>query len=170
MTDARLLTPDVLAAIAARAETATPGPWYHCVSGEFDYQWIVEPPHGETALDSICVVAKSGAPNAMEDAAFIAHARQDIPALLAHASALAADRDALAAENARLRGERRVMHDVLLTLVSHIHMRAHPSNRTKWVCPYCKGTHKSLTALEEGEGHTENCPYAAARALLEGGA
>lgn len=87
----------------------------------------------------------------------------DIPALLAHA-------DALAAENARLRGERRVMHDVLLTLVSHIHMRAHPSNRTKWVCPYCKGTHKSLTALEEGEGHTENCPYAAARALLEGGA
>lgn len=86
------------------------------------------------------------------------------------ARALLDHSDALAAENARLRGERRVMHDVLLTLVSHIHMRAHPSNRTKWVCPYCKGTHKSLTALEEGEGHTENCPYAAARALLEGGA
>ena len=87
----------------------------------------------------------------------------DIPALLVHIRA----QDAA---NARLREERRVMHDVLLTLVSHIHMRAHPSNRTKWVCPYCKGTHKSLTALEEGEGHTENCPYAAARALLEGGA
>ena len=76
--------------------------------------------------------------------------------------------DALAAENVRLREERRALHDALLTLVSHIHMRAHPSNRTKWVCPYCKGTHKSLTALEEGEGHTESCPYAAARRVLDG--
>ena len=87
---------------------------------------------------------------------------REVPRLLAHA-------DALAAEVARLRGDRRAMHDALLTLVSHIHMRAHPSNRMKWVCPYCKGTHKSLTALEEGEGHTESCPYAAARRALEGG-
>jgi len=64
--------------------------------------------------------------------------------------------------------ERRVLHDALLTLVSHIHMRAHPSNRAKWICPYCKGTHSSLTALEEGEGHMENFPYAAAQQVLKG--
>jgi hypothetical protein len=151
------LTDDELAAIRARAEAATPGRWNRPYDALIDMQLEARLVVGNVAGYEIAICENRA------DAEFIAHARADIPALLAHA-------DALAAENARLRGERRVMHDVLLTLVSHIHMRAHPSNRTKWVCPYCKGTHKSLTALEEGEGHTENCPYAAARALLEGGA
>lgn len=93
MTDDRL-TDDELAAMAARAEAATPGPWTFEENSE-----LIHPegmPHavvGSVWCDGIC--------NCYADIRFIAAARADIPALLAHIRAqdaeLARLRDALAA-------------------------------------------------------------------------
>jgi len=76
MTDDRL-TDDELAAMAARAEAATPGPWTFEENSE-----LIHPegmPHavvGSVWCDGIC--------NCYADIRFIAAARADIPALLAH--------------------------------------------------------------------------------------
>jgi hypothetical protein len=67
--------------IKARAEAATPGPW---TDGERDQgYWVCQP--GE---DGDVVVGDHYKPDA-PDAAFIAHARQDIPDLLRVAEAAA---------------------------------------------------------------------------------
>lgn len=89
--------PDV-AAIEARAAAATPGPW------ATDYV------QGERAIISgggprPLVVPWSHADALMhDDAAFIAHAREDVPALLAHITALRAQHAADVA--AAVAGER----------------------------------------------------------------
>lgn len=78
------LTDDQIAVIRARHEAATPGPWRFCYYGfNADYR------DGD-------VRANCQPPNIVSDASerdgvFIAHARQDIPALLAHAAALEAE-------------------------------------------------------------------------------
>jgi hypothetical protein len=72
-----------LEAIRARAEAATPGPWE--ASSAPDY------PQGNTLGWDVmaaprCVVA--GAPLPQNDAAFIAHSREDVPKLLAEVERL----------------------------------------------------------------------------------
>ena len=64
-----------LDAIEARAEAATPGPWRQTASRR-GYRDVLQTP--DTYADRM--IAK-GCPNA--DAAFIAHARTDVPALVA---------------------------------------------------------------------------------------
>lgn len=90
-----------LAAIQARCEAATPGPWTPAPSKSADYQYRYDIAiaagariPGET-LGMIGEVwalrTAKGAPDAAiaeADAAFIAHARTDIPALLSHLAAL----------------------------------------------------------------------------------
>ncbi|MEV7840246.1 hypothetical protein AB0O77_23910 [Streptomyces albidoflavus] len=80
------LSPEYLAWIAARAEAATAGPW--CTDGAEIYQgdeyvsyafWV-----GETCR-------ADEADGGLLDAAFIAHARTDIPALLAEVERLRAE-------------------------------------------------------------------------------
>ena len=75
-----------LDAIEARAEAATPGPWRQTASRR-GYRDVLQTP--DTYADRM--IAK-GCPNA--DAAFIAHARTDIPALV---SELRAAREVVAA-------------------------------------------------------------------------
>jgi hypothetical protein len=62
------MTPEQLAAIKARADAATPGPWESATTGVWsDIEgdlWVADTSHDY-------------------DAAFIAHAREDVPALLA---------------------------------------------------------------------------------------
>jgi hypothetical protein len=82
------MTDDELRAIEARVEAATPGEWVTLERGGSYFGWDVEP-------------VPSGLRGQFEheaDAAFIAHARQDVSALLATIAALRA-------ENAALRGE-----------------------------------------------------------------
>jgi len=83
------MTPERLAEIKARSEAATPGPWRH---GEADGTGkVAEPFHGGsiTAGATCCIVfghTIHGAPfGVLEevDAEFIAHARADVPALVA---------------------------------------------------------------------------------------
>jgi len=100
------LTEERLAAIAARADAATPGPWArttmcHCDDPDDCYDhWDVsvpvagyDPPSGRVSR------ARSVAGNIHghreADAIFIAHAREDIPALLAEIERLRAERDDL---------------------------------------------------------------------------
>lgn len=70
-----------LAEIRARAEAATPGPWEH----EYDERdaWRV---FGNPAM--LTTVLTPGIPPRYSDAAFIAHAREDIPFLLAEVERL----------------------------------------------------------------------------------
>ena len=80
---------DVLNAIRARADAATPGPWEAVISEAFEYRWVVTPDEQEP-LETVCDVGAPASPRAKEDAEFIANARADIPALLAHIDALEA--------------------------------------------------------------------------------
>jgi hypothetical protein len=85
-----LLSSADLEAIQARADAATQGPW-HGAHDEFgcvhigDYGWVCAGPNAP-AYD---VDSEQG----HADAEFIAHARQDIPALLTYIAELEAGRD-----------------------------------------------------------------------------
>jgi hypothetical protein len=91
------MTPERLAEIAARAEAATPGPW--CTDAWEIYQgteyepglsmWIGETCRGTTTLEQD-----------RADAAFVAAARSDVPALLAEVACLRARVAELRAERA----------------------------------------------------------------------
>ena len=85
-----------LDAIEARSSAATPGPWYagakHVDCGEVWVHTKNPPPvdrdgnpwHEDAEPSVICI----GLDDSPEDAAFIAHAREDIPALVAYARRL----------------------------------------------------------------------------------
>lgn len=86
------MTPEQLAAIRARAEAATPGPWmvdeglvWDDGTGECECQWYREirgwTDHGVQCEAGYLVLSR-------EDAEFIAHARSDIPALVAEVERL----------------------------------------------------------------------------------
>ncbi|EMN5132508.1 hypothetical protein RVV79_005679 [Burkholderia contaminans] len=71
---------EMLNEIEARCKAATPGPWVSYVEGrdhESGSNFIMTGPEGARGED----IELSGA--TVEDQDFIAHARQDIPALLA---------------------------------------------------------------------------------------
>lgn len=83
---------DRLAEIKARAEKATPGPWEDGPPAW--YRGRTNPEHGKrpiTAGAEGTLANVYGAGNA----AFVAHAREDIPYLLARIAALEAERDDL---------------------------------------------------------------------------
>lgn len=81
-----------LAAIRARVEAATPGPWASTVAY----------PHLALQPDDDSIISFNLAANPASDALFVAHARADVPALLA--------------EVERLRGELSAIADRALTL------------------------------------------------------
>ena len=80
--------PDEVRAIAARAEAATPGPWWHQVTTAcYD---VIEGGERTSDSDYIAMMGTDydghdtrDAPNVQADSEFIAHARSDIPTLLA---------------------------------------------------------------------------------------
>ena len=85
------VTPEELAEIRARAEAATPGPWTvdegpaladPLLEGEGDWYRQIEG-WTNTGWEWLCL--------SPEDAAFIAHAREDIPALVAEVERLQAE-------------------------------------------------------------------------------
>ncbi|MBX6723652.1 MAG: hypothetical protein IRY92_10550 [Dactylosporangium sp.] len=100
------MTPEELAAIRARAEAATPGPWtvdeglvWDDGTGECECQWYREirgwTDHGVPCDAGYLVLSR-------EDATFIAHAREDIPRLLDEVEALRARADQLRQQVAEL--------------------------------------------------------------------
>lgn len=70
------LTQDDLAAIRAREARATPGPWTASSQG-----WVDRPPHASVNRQAF---------HCVEDAQFMAHAREDVRRLLAHVEHLTA--------------------------------------------------------------------------------
>jgi hypothetical protein len=95
----RGLTSSELDAIEARANAATPGPWERGATlrerdgkvTTFSEEASVYPPLGEAGPVAVATVAE------YDNASFIAHARQDVPALVAEVRRL---RGLLAAERA----------------------------------------------------------------------
>ncbi len=71
-----------LPAIAARTDAATPGPW----SSTATYPHLVMQPDDDGWMISFNLAGKM-----VEDAAFVAHAREDVPALLAEVQRLRAE-------------------------------------------------------------------------------
>lgn len=100
MTVSELLTTEQLAEIAARANAATRGPW-RISDGQYASPWEKRLPEGSTAIVSFgtpfavgFAVAAVPPPHfSLQDAEFVAAARDDIPALLAHVAALQAEID-----------------------------------------------------------------------------
>lgn len=78
------MTPAELEAIRARVEKATPGPWTSHDAGDGDLNIVRNDKHSGFLVASILVATEEDRPNAE----FIAHARMDVPALLAHVAEL----------------------------------------------------------------------------------
>ncbi len=84
------MTEDELNDIEARANAATPGVW---ISGKYPGEkhmvrqetWVgcVDPTHDDCAIAQAVALVRLGHDDAIVNAAFIAHARADIPALIA---------------------------------------------------------------------------------------
>jgi hypothetical protein len=116
------MTKEELAAIKERAENATPGPWRwtdarskHTLDyppgtqdvvwdgtteGRFSFSELVDPDGNYLLAGAWCNDDTADVSVAYEDAAFIQHARQDIPALLAEVERL---RELLRGHHAALR-------------------------------------------------------------------
>lgn len=136
------LTDDDLRAIRARMEAATPGPW--TVEHEMKYDVnestaYLSELHLAGKQETVKIYCGPGhAAPQVYDLVFLAYARADIPALLAHA-------DALAAEVARLREERELWE---LALKAYAWDGAWDSGR-RWMGPE-DGPLVARRALEGG--------------------
>jgi hypothetical protein len=99
------MTPDELAAIAARCKAATPGPW-HVEGSEFDEDCREHiAPHALVGPDDRTIWSSGGGEYRHPDMAtaqFIAHAREDVAALVERVEALEAERTAIAVQLQRL--------------------------------------------------------------------
>jgi hypothetical protein len=87
------LSPEREAEIAARVEAATPGPW--CTDSWEIYQGA-EYVAGAEWIGETCRAGEMD--DSRADAEFVAHARTDVPALLAELAAVRAERDQARAE------------------------------------------------------------------------
>lgn len=83
-----MLTARQLNAIHARAAAATPGPWEAHDCGDTCCQWITA--HREDQEVAIPATENTRGRGTRADARFIAHARTDIPTLLAEINTLRA--------------------------------------------------------------------------------
>lgn len=87
--ESQALTAERLAGIAARTEAATAGPW--CADAWEIYQGSEYVPGVSLWIGETC--RGTGSPEQdRADAAFVAHAREDVPALLARVAALESER------------------------------------------------------------------------------
>jgi hypothetical protein len=76
-----MLSEEELNAIEARANAATDGPW---AVAEYHPQTMSLYPIGNPATQELLAYPIQGGKNSQNNAAFIAHARWDVPALMAH--------------------------------------------------------------------------------------
>jgi hypothetical protein len=103
MPDNRL--PAVLEEIRERADAATPGPWESDILVDCGNRPVVLLPDPDNA-DAADLLFAADAPSATEaDAEFIAHAREDVPRLLAVVDAALKLADKYDAESKRLWGQ-----------------------------------------------------------------
>lgn len=116
-----------LAEIEARAVAATPGPWIAAARGSGTVGWPVVASTGRSicainyvhhsAIDPAVPGDKAFNAESKRNATFIAHARQDIPALLSHARALEAEKAALEAERERFRALVKILEEPIPMLL-----------------------------------------------------
>ena len=108
------MTPEQIAAIKARAEAATKGPWtspWDLPDDATEDQIYIAGPRGEMVVGTMWYDGQHFA-CAEQDAAFICHARSDVPALVAEVERL---RKAL--EAAKIDFSRESPRDVSIALI-----------------------------------------------------
>jgi hypothetical protein len=76
-----MLTEKELNAIEARANAATAGPW---AMAEYHPRTMLLYPIGNPVTQELLAYPIQGGENSQNNAAFISHAREDVPALLAY--------------------------------------------------------------------------------------
>lgn len=117
------LSEQQLAEICARAEAATPGPW--CTDGAEIYTGTEYLPWSSLWIGETC--RADDCHGSRDDAAFIAAARTDVPALLAEIERLRAERDAFADRvdtlTAVARSNRRAYVEAVATVAALEHKR-----------------------------------------------
>jgi hypothetical protein len=111
------VTSEELAAIRARVEAATPGPWHNAgypLKG-------IDGPEVMAAGDAhlLTMVCR---PSDNEDATFIAHARQDVPVLLDEVARLAAEVERLTTALEAGRTKRRAADAVLSAVAGWVYV------------------------------------------------
>lgn len=129
-----------LSAIEAREKAATKGPWTEAKLGPLsDIPAVIHnDPHPDYPEDWVPVCTFEACSQEYEadldDASFIAHARSDIPALIAEVRRLQATEDAL----------------------EHVEWSGTPDSLGNGTCPYC-----GASTLDAGDGpprqHKERC-------------
>lgn len=143
------MTPDELAAILARAEAATPGPWeVYPTSPPVGSSWLLS---GEVSIGMMAPKGGAGSQDHLADAEFCAHARTDVPALVAEVRRVEEERDAFS-EAMRVRDD-----DMREELQRHLAS----SSKLDRTCQYLKAE----LAKAERERDEARAALAAARAL-----
>lgn len=91
------MTPEELEAIKARAEAATPGPWFYDPDNDVRTEaGSIYETHGAFGrYKTDCLTSGNGSYFNHSDGEFIAHARQDVPALVAEVEKLRGEVDRL---------------------------------------------------------------------------
>lgn len=134
------MTPEELAAIKARAEAATPGPWEGATASTYVRgvytlsEYFVRCPEDDVAIASEILEPATSQPS-IDNAAFIAAARTDVPALVA--------------EVERLQGQVAMLRDVMSD-IEYVYRDLDSDDS----CPFC--------GYEIGDGHNDGCAWAAA--------
>jgi len=90
------MTQEQLSAIRERCDSAIPGPWEHCFQREYYGQGYGEVAHLVCIGDELLKIGTQCSPDKKYDnlAEFIAHSRNDIPALLDALKEMTQERDA----------------------------------------------------------------------------
>ena len=165
------MTDEELAAIRERAEKATPGPWFGegaevFTRGDASFNWIPTIYHGRSPEQ--CRQQE-------QDAAFIAHARTDIPALLAQVERLRAEnaqqsewiaalmdeQPRYATANARLTTENAALREIVQAVAG---MDVASDAEGHWrYCLFCSWYADDYESTPE---HAPDCPVTKAQALL----
>jgi hypothetical protein len=155
------MTDEELAAIRERVEQATPGPWNV-------FKGVIWGRAGSSGPYQLSIAKNANISTVVEDTdsadwrdsrigadlGFIAHARQDIPALLAEIAALREIVESVVAQEARPFSK--LMWDVVVVY----------NDNGERECVFCNGEEIRQGGLIAGFNHEAGCPVTKARALL----
>ena len=146
------MTREQLDAIRARVEAATPGPWE---PSSDTLTWIHVEAHGLTVAECRTYLNRQHTDKQNDaNAAFIASAREDVPALLAEVERLTAERDAIAKTAVQEWKDASGYDDLLAAYSSAGHERDLAQNRLEaWKsCLHCGNTRA------DGDFWEDHCP------------
>lgn len=156
------MTPERLAEIRKRADAASPGPWTWILDGSISEIWDADD----------CVVADTdGHRSPDDDADFIAHAREDIPALLDEVERLTRAIESWKREEADWKERERELLEALFRAAPRRHYQSGSTGPPLLVAVFCSFCESELTSPDRPWdryfGHAPDCIVKPAEKLME---